>query len=1016
MKFKLFAFLTFLLFLNIHTHAEEYDHPAILSFESGIDPAIASENSVLSVSREHFKHKNKSLHWLWTSSGSHWSIRQPVPYKLKKTSDNGVSTFVFWIYSAEAFKNGAIKVEFLKNGKVCSFFYYGINFTGWRGAWIAFDRDMQGTPQEGMDEMRVTALGCEQGELYFDHIILATDEDSRQHTADLQAPYVNPLTNSHWLILLRSWNKKFDYPLIPETTDTQLADLKKIEDRLKSFLLEGKSSVSIDLLAREFEKYRIKQNSDGTITGIPVFFERYGETYLSLGGPDYRTLFNNPSGLAKANQLLLNLAIAFQKTNDEKQQRTVANMFVLLMRHLLDQGFQAGSSMGTLHHLGYSMRDFYTAAFLMKDELKKVEIDFHVQQAMEWFAGTGEVKSKPERSGMDIDAFNTSLLGRLSSLLMMRDSADKVRYMRALTGWIENGFLYTDGTMDAFKPDGSIFHHRANYPAYAIGGLEGAVTANYLLSGTDFQLNPEGRRNLKNALLSMRIYCNLQTWPLSLSGRHPDGEGHLIPEHYALMALTGTPNYSEKTDSELAAAYLRLETNPEAKYRKIFTQQGITPEQSPEGNWSFSYSCLNIHRRSDWMVSAMGHSRYLWASEIYPGANMYGRYLNYGNLQIISGENPISNFGSGFNQKGWDWNHFPGTTATELPLSDLRANIRNVDSSSGFEEMLLSDESFAGSISFLGKQGIFAMKLRENPKYGGTLRARKSFFFFDNRIIALGSNISSEMPERRVHTTLFQVFLPDSSKAISVNGADIHEFPYLRNIQNKLTHLSDGLNNHFFVSDGKVIVQKLLQQSKDEETEKPTANNFAIAYIDHGSTPRNGSYHYLVLVQPTQDEQKAVIARVKSLESICNVLQLDSIAHIVFDRATNITSYVFFESVKLFGKTNVQYVSKPCLVMESVRHKTMQISVSDPDLHLYEGNADVLYDSVGKPLERSIYSMSWINNPAADSTVELWIRGKWELAGKYDFVQTVEATEKLTKIKVICNANRTITDFSLLKL
>lgn len=231
-----------------------------------------------------------------------------------------------------------------------------------------------------------------------------------------------------------------------------------------------------------------------------------------------------------------------------------------------------------------------------------------------------------------------------------------------------------------------------------------------------------------------------------------------------------------------------------------------------------------------------------------------------------------------------------------------------------------------------------------------------------------------------------------------------------------MTHLSDGLNNHFFVSDGKVIVQKLLQQSKDEETEKPTANNFAIAYIDHGSTPRNGSYHYLVLVQPTPDEQKAMIAQVKSLESIYNVLQLDSIAHIVFDRATNTTSYVFFEPVKLFGKTDVQCVSKPCLVMESVRNKIMQISVSDPDLHLYEGNANVPHDSEGKPLERSIYSMSWINNPAADSTIELCIRGKWELAGKCDFAQTIEATEKRTKIKVICSANRTVTDFSLRRL
>ena len=117
---------------------------------------------------------------------------------------------------------------------------------------------------------------------------------------------------------------------------------------------------------------------------------------------------------------------------------------------------------------------------------------------------------------MDIDAFKTSLIGRLSSILMLKDTPEKARYLYVFSRWIDNGFLYSKGTEDAFKPDGSIFHHRGNYPAYAIGGLEGAVTANYLLYNTDFQLKSLGREHLKAALLSMRNYCNLQTWPLSL--------------------------------------------------------------------------------------------------------------------------------------------------------------------------------------------------------------------------------------------------------------------------------------------------------------------------------------------------------------------------------------------------------------------------------------------------------------------------------------------------------------------
>ena len=78
---------------------------------------------------------------------------------------------------------------------------------------------------------------------------------------------------------------------------------------------------------------------------------------------------------------------------------------------------------------------------------------------------------------MDIDAFNTSLMGRMASILMLEDSPYKWAYLKALSRWIDNGFKYVDGTMPCFKSDGSIYHHRKAYPAYAVGGLDGAVNS-----------------------------------------------------------------------------------------------------------------------------------------------------------------------------------------------------------------------------------------------------------------------------------------------------------------------------------------------------------------------------------------------------------------------------------------------------------------------------------------------------------------------------------------------------------
>ena len=61
-----------------------------------------------------------------------------------------------------------------------------------------------------------------------------------------------------------------------------------------------------------------------------------------------------------------------------------------------------------------------------------------------------------------------------------------------------------------------------------------------------------------------------------------------------------------------------------------------------------------------------------------------------------------------------------------------------------------------GGVSHRGRDGVFAMELHEHDKYNGSLRARKSWFFFDNRIVCMGSDI--EQGRGGVHTTLFRIF------------------------------------------------------------------------------------------------------------------------------------------------------------------------------------------------------------------------------------------------------------------
>lgn len=971
---------------------KEYQHEGIESFEETVEPAGVTRGGELFLSDRHYKHGKHSLCYQWRKKGTYLSIKQPIAYEHKKTvnTDNSVYSFVFWVYLEQPLQD-SIRFEFLRDGKVCCWFNYAAQFTGWRGGWLAFRRDMQGTPEEGMDELRIYApQASKKGAMYLDHIILSSLQDVRHHTADVQAPYINPRTENHWLVLLRSWRQDYDLALPERVTKQELRDIRTIQKRMDKHLLPSRSKAEpLATLAARYTIYDLDSKQ-----GLPIFFERYGETYEHWDKTTSYTQKIGAGGLSRANQLLYDLAVAYRYAEKEAENNEAGKveadslraMFIRLTQHLLDQGFQAGSAMGTLHHLGYSMRLFYPAMYLMREPLQQAQLLDEVQQAMEWFSGAGEIKHAPSVLGMDIDAFNTSLEGRLMSILMMSDPKAQIRALSAFSRWVDNGYKYSDGLSGSFKPDGTIFHHCNHYPAYAVGGLTGAVDALYFLHGTTWAISEESHTILKNSLLAMRTYCNLLTWPLSLSGRHPDGKGHLIPSQYGLLSVCGSPDGKQAVDKDLAGAYLRLTRDrndstsklPTRQYTKEYARAGLTEaEAAPTGSWSYPYSCLQVQRRGDWMVAVKGHSRYIWNTETYEGCNLYGRYLNYGNVQILGAGNPISNFGSGYRQEGFDWTHIPGTTAIVVPIDSLRAKIENADVNAGFEEMLQSDESFCNGLSWNG-QSAWGMKLHSHDKYDGSLHARKSVFCFDNRVICIGTNICSTAGTP-TETTLFQVTATENAPA-------------------ETGSLSDGFGNYYYAFSDSLYVRTGLQHSRHEETDAPTEGYFKMAALSHGIAPKKARYEYVAVVQPetipTEKEVKA---------SYC-VVQADSMAHIVRDTKSGAVAYILFEPNAAFAN------SLPCLLFTQSTETGMTLRASDPDLHLYEGEADESYDENGKRKERIIYSYKWKDDPSKTSWLTLSVPGKWKIAqSAADYptdstytAPTAEVTGQETRLTIPC--------------
>lgn len=989
---------------------------SVFTFESGVPGEMTAHGgSAISTSRDRYKDGQWSLRWDYCT-GSSIRLSCPVGYRPNQEggNDQNQSAFAVWIYNEKPVHD-RLKFEFGRGEQADCSFEFGLDFCGWRTAWVLYDRDMDGSPHPGMDRLTIHApKHAHSGTLYIDQLILSSRIDPRFPMRDAQVPSVNleadHKANSHWMSLYRfAGLRPATFPVGSVTSD-QRAALELVRERYGQLALTRRHLTVADMsdIRQRFQECGIERSGE-SIVGRSVDLVYYYDILPPEDRESLRTLSRGIE-VKPYTRLMLKIAECYNYAAADSDKEQLSQLFMDMLDHLRDQGWVAGSGLGTLHHLGYNLRSYYTALYLMKEPLAKSGKLKACLDDMYWFSGTGRILADAsELSGGIIDIFNTTIHGMLAVILMMDDEGEPVRHLRALSDWVSRCLMPAPGLMSCLKADGSAFHHAGHYPAYAVGGFEGVTPVVYILSGTPFRIGEEAHACLRRALLTMRLYCNKRQWLLSLSARHPTGTRELATLPFRYMAAAGTPDGTETIDKEMAAAYLRLAPREEAEDGRMFTDIGIRPEPAPEGHWTMNYAALSLHRRGEWLAGARGHSKYLWANETYANANLYGRYITHGHVQIMASGDPVTNLDSGFSHDGWDWNRWPGTTVIRLPIEQLRSDVRQVDTHSGFEEMLLSDEAYCGGLSIGGENGMFAMKLHEHEKYNGSHRARKSVFFFDDRIVLLGSGITNDNADFATETTLFQLALLDPAEPIRIGDAEpLTDFPYEREqLSSEPQWIVDTKQNGYYVPSGKrLFASRRTQHSRSQNRGEETQGDFVSAWLHHGFAPNHERYEYAIRVKTTADEMRRFTKRMQCPETaIYRVLQHDDRAHIVHDVPTGTVGYALFEAGEL-GRLpeGVPVVSTniPCMAMTKVTEDGLTLSVVDPDLRLYAGVDADQYDSAGKRKEVSIYSRPWIANKSMPSLLELTLKGKWRLIGDEAQCRVVSHDDTSTTLQFVC--------------
>ncbi|HEX4083933.1 MAG TPA: chondroitinase family polysaccharide lyase [Chthoniobacteraceae bacterium] len=969
-----------------HCTAETLD-----SFENGVPAYISADpGSALSISSEHSIIGDSSLCWNW-KAGSVLNFAQPIVVKDGSVAGMPASTtFAFWVYN-ETPRQDAIRVEFMHGGSVSGYFDFRLGFRGWRTAWVVLKRDLQACNSREFDGFRICApTSGPGGRLFLDAITPDKMVDTRYATSDDQVTVKDAGFDKHWTASRKIMDLKTDG--LPVPSDSDLAGVETVMGKIDRSTLLPRIKVTDAVMAQMragFAEFQVRHNPDGTIRGMYVPLPSEGVIFPAdffaarMGHTDIRT----------AGKLLLQMAAAWHAGNSS-QRAEIEKMYLDLNADLLDQGWAVGHGRGTHHHVGYETREYYVANYFMRDVLARAGLLKPTLEAMEWFSNARRcLQPAGAIEECNLDELHTESVGQLLTLLMTPDPIERGRLVRAYASYLSAMIaLQRDDTSDGFKRDGTAFHHGGDYPAYAIGAYEMGSDLFHWFAGTPFRLSSASYRNFLRAMMATRIYCNRLDWTNNVSGRHPfDGSIESLKNAFLDMALAGTPDGTSPINADAAAAWLRLWGRAGAIPASL-ASAGVPPEPDPSGFWVFNYAAHAVLRRSNWMVSIKGYDKYVWASEIYAANNRFGRYQSNGTVEILG---PGGRISSGFGEDGWDWNRPPGGTIVHLPFDQL-------NSPRAGTTMYTSPEVFAGATSLDGSNGVFGMILNEAaPFYGNKLRAEKSVFCFDNRVVCLGSDISSVNRSYPVETSIFQNRLPSPADATysSAAGGAVTGFPFASTASGSSGPqlLGDAFGNSYWLADGQDIhFSRMMQTSPNGSTLRPASGNFASAWINHGIAPKNGGYIYAILVgTPFQDAKPFADAMTDPSRAPIIILRRDSSAHAVYDRATGIFGYAAFTAAN-FANGPLMSVDRPSLLMIAESPGGLKVSACDPDLKFPlkkdapKSNTETDLDASGTPV------------PEPPSIFHLFLKGRYRLAGDGG-VRLLQESATETEVEVSCS-------------
>lgn len=517
--------------------------------------------------------------------------------------------------------------------------------------------------------------------------------------------------------------------------------------------------------------------------------------------------------------------------------------------------------------------------------------------------------------------------------VMVRLAAEKIRpvFEYADLNQLEDGF-YTDGSY--------IQHNTLPYTGgYGVSTIADSMQMVWLLDGTAYALDSQYKETLMDWSINAFV-------PVLYNGNLMDMvRGREITRYNArdkakaagvLGTLFQISEIAEGGERETLIGAIKRNVTASADRRNSFLSNlpircigrakemlndaSVLPAEKKESAKVFGGMDRVVYTGDDFAFGVSMYSKRISAYEAITDDNPKGWYTGFG-MTYLYNDN-LDHYSDSY----WptaDPDSHAGTTVSD---------VRRADSFKGGNNGYCNTQPWAGGAVLDGRYAAAGMILEDFKNLGNeqTLAAKKSWFMFGNRVVALGTGVTSPHSDRRIKTTVDhrilsgspEVTIDGQAASLSAGGEAVRRY----------IHISDNAaqTGYYFPSGGRITAKQeersgswKAMSNKPYNLETLYTNQFYTITVDHGTAPVSSEYAYIVMPNATVEEMEAY-----SRNEPVRILENSGFASGVACEELGLQAVNFWRNYP--HKTGAVAVSGPSSVMFCDAGNRLAVSVSDP--------------------------------------------------------------------------------------